>query len=183
MPDVVGLDYQQALRTGARDNLQNFNQKRFSIREDFTLLDLHGLGDHIVKVGAVMQLQHVRRAEDDQREPGLLVSRSTSRRTTRLRFPFQAQLGFGDPDLYAKNNQYGDLPPGRLGGQLVPHDQHRACAGTTRRDGMNNDYVTPAQRRTRSCSPFYGRQYFTDGTQRPALRQGLPAARRLRAGT
>ena len=49
-----GLDYEQALRTGGADSSQNFHQKVFSVREDFTVLDLHGWGDHTVKAGFIM---------------------------------------------------------------------------------------------------------------------------------
>ena len=44
VPGIVGQDYQNALRIGSTDNLQNFNQKRFSVRDDFTFFDLHGSG-------------------------------------------------------------------------------------------------------------------------------------------
>ncbi len=59
MPNAVGLDYQQALRAGSSENLQNFHQKRFFIRDDFSLLDLHGWGDHVVKAGSVINSQHL----------------------------------------------------------------------------------------------------------------------------
>ena len=50
---IVGQDYQNALRIGSTDNLQNFHQKRFSLRDDFTVLDFRAAGDHVVKIGAV----------------------------------------------------------------------------------------------------------------------------------
>jgi hypothetical protein len=71
-----GLDYEQALRTGGADSSQNFHQKVFSVREDFTVLDLHGWGDH-----PKGRLHHELRPGDVQRRSTptrLLVSRSAS---------------------------------------------------------------------------------------------------------
>ena len=145
VPNIVGQDYQQALRVGSGDNLQNFNQKRFYVRDDFTWLDLHGWGDHVVKVGAVFAANDY----DVQKTAfGIPVYRFRSDIPAGdpFAFPFEAQLGFGDPDLSLKNNQFG----------VYAQDDWTINSCLTANIGLrwdyesdmlNNDYVTPRPRR------------------------------------
>ena len=164
VPNIVGQDYQQALRIGSGDNLQNFNQKRFYVRDDFTWLDLHGWGDHVVKVGAVFAAN-----DYDVQKTGFGIPvyrfRSDIPAGDPFAFPFEAQLGFGDPDLSLKNNQFGiyaqddwTITP-RLTANIGLRWDYES-------DMLNNDYVTPALV-DQQLSPFFGPEFFTDGTDRP----------------
>src|SRR5713101_10138849 len=47
----VGLNYQGIVRIGGRDTEQNFNQKRTSLRDDFTTSAVQWRGSHAIKVG------------------------------------------------------------------------------------------------------------------------------------
>lgn len=160
-----GLDYEQALRTGGADSSQNFHQKVFSIREDFTVLDLHGWGDHTVKAGFVMNFDtyDVQKALNSNPVYSFHLDPVNN---IDYSFPYQALYGFGDPNLNAKNNQYG----------IYLQDDWAVNARLTiniglrwdyETDGMDNHYVTPANV-YQELSPFYAPSYFTDGTQRPA---------------
>ena len=166
VPNIVGQDYQQALRVGSSDNLQNFNQKRFYVRDDFTWLDLHGWGDHVVKVGAVFGHNEY----DVQKQfNGIPIYRFRSDipAGNPFAFPFEAQLGFGDPDLSQNNNQFG----------VYAQDDWTINSCLTvnlglrwdyESDMLNNDYVTPPDV-TATFEPHFGPDYFTDGNDRPAF--------------
>ncbi len=166
VPNIVGQDYQNALRVGSGDNLQNFNQKRFYIRDDFTWLDLHGWGDHVVKVGAVFAAN-----DYDVQRSGFAIPvyrfRSDIPADEPYAFPFEAQLGFGDTDLSQKNNQFG----------IYAQDDWTVTPRLTvnvglrwdyESDMLNNEYVTPPLV-VEQLSPFFGPEYFTDGEDRPAF--------------
>ena len=166
VPDIVGQDYQQALRVGSGDNLQNFNQKRFYVRDDFTWLDLHAWGDHVVKVGAVFAAN-----DYDVQKTGFEIPvyrfRSDIPAGEPFAFPFEAQLGFGDPDLSLKNNQFGvyaqddwTITP-RLTVNLGLRWDYES-------DMLNNDYVTPPLV-VEQLSPYFGPEFFTDGDDRPTF--------------
>ena len=82
-------------------------------------------------------------------------------------FPFEAQLGFGDPDLSLKNNQFG----------VYAQDDWTINSCLTvniglrwdyESDMLNNDYVTPALV-DQQLSPYFGPEFFTDGSQRPTF--------------
>jgi hypothetical protein len=164
VPNIVGQDYQQALRVGSGDNLQNFNQKRFYIRDDFTWIDLHGWGDHVVKVGGVFSAN-----DYDVQKTGFGIPvyrfRSDIPAGAPYAFPFEAQLGFGDPDVSLKNNQFG----------IYAQDDWTITQNLTvniglrwdyESDGLNNDYVTPPLV-VEQLSPYFGPEFFTDGNDRP----------------
>src|SRR5262245_8018949 len=167
VPNIVGLDYQQVLRAGSSDNLQNFHQKRFFVRDDFSLLDLHGWGNHVVKVGAVFNAN----TYDVQKNfNGIPVYRFRSDipADEPFAFPFEAALGFGDPDLSQKNNQFG----------VYAQDdwQVNSCLTVNlglrwdyETNGLNNDYITPPNV-VDQLSPFIPASYFTSGQDRPTFK-------------
>ncbi|MFY9551203.1 MAG: TonB-dependent receptor [Thermoanaerobaculia bacterium] len=170
VPGVVGRDYQQALRVGSSDNLQNFHQKRFSVRDDFTMLDLRGFGDHVVKIGAVFNAN----TYDVQKQfNGIPIYRFRPDipAGAPYGFPFEAALGFGNPDLSIKNNQFGIYlqDDWTINPQLTVNLGLRWDYETR---GLNNDYVTPALVRS-ELSPFFGPEFFTDGSNRPTYKNAF----------
>ena len=168
VPNIVGLDYQQALRAGSSDNLQNFHQKRFFIRDDFSLLDLHGWGNHVVKVGAVFNANTYDVQKNFNGIP-IYRFRSDIPADEPFAFPFEAALGFGDPDLSQKNNQFG---------VYVQDDwQVNSCLTFNlgvrwdyETNGLNNDYITPPQV-VSDFSPYFSPNYFTSGEDRPTYKK------------
>src|SRR5262245_31123442 len=167
VPNLVGLDYQQALRAGSSDNLQNFHQKRFFIRNDFSLLDLHGWGNHVVKVGAVFNANTYDVQKNFNGIP-IYRFRSDIPADEPFAFPFEAALGFGDPDLTQKNNQFG----------IYAQDdwQVNSCLTVNlglrwdyETNGLNNDYITPPNV-VDQLSPFFPASYFTSGEDRPTFK-------------
>lgn len=167
---IVGQDYQNALRIGSTDNLQNFHQKRFSIRDDFTFLDLHGLGDHVVKVGAVYN----NNTYDVQKQfNGIPIYRFRSDipAGSPFAFPFEASFGFGNPDLSLDNNQFGVYAQDdwTVNSRLTVNLGLRWDYET---NGLDNDYVTPALVRT-ELGNLFPSNFFTDGNDRPAYKNAF----------
>ena len=167
---IVGQDYQNALRIGSTDNLQNFNQKRFSVRDDFTVLDFRAAGDHVVKIGAVFSNNKY----DVQKEfNGIPVYRYRSDipAGAPFSFPFEASFGFGNPDLSLSNNQFGVYlqDDWTVNSRLTVNVGLRWDYET---NGLDNDYVTPALVRTELGSKFSS-DFFSDGNQRPSYKNAF----------
>jgi len=161
-PQLIGLNYEQVMRIGGGANHQNFNQKRFTLREDFSLLNIKGFGDHIVKMGAYGNWNHydVQKFQNDNPEFDFTSSISPD-----FSFPYQAFFGFGNPDLSTHNNQYGVYVQDdwTVNSRLTVNLGIRWDYET---DALNNHYVTP-QNVVDELSGKVPDGYFTDGTQRP----------------
>jgi hypothetical protein len=164
-PGQIGLNYEQVLRIGGGNNHQDFNQKRLTLREDFSLLSLKGLGDHIVKAGAYVNANRydVQKFQNDNPEFDFTSSISPD-----FSFPYQAFYGFGNPDISAHNNEYGVYAQDdwTVNSRLTVNLGIRWDYET---DQLNNGYVTPAK----VVSELSGKVpagYFTDGTQRPGYK-------------
>jgi len=170
VPGIVGLDYQNALRIGSTDNLQNIHQKRFSVRDDFTLLDLRGFGDHVMKIGAVFSNGKY----DVQKQfNGIPIYRFRSDipAGAPFAFPFEASFGFGNPDLSLSNNQYGVY----LQDDWTVNSRLTVNAGLRwdyETNGLDNDYVTPALVRSELGNQFPS-DFFTDGSNRPSYKNAF----------
>jgi hypothetical protein len=164
-PGQIGLNYEQVLRIGGGSNHQDFDQRRFTFREDFTLLDLKGAGNHVVKTGAYINVNNynVHKFQNDNPEFDFTSSISPD-----FSFPYQAFFGFGNPDISAHNNQYGVYAQDdwTVNTRLTVNLGIRWDYET---DQLNNSYVTPAN----VISELSGKvppDYFTDGSQRSSYK-------------
>lgn len=162
-PSLIGQNFENVLQIGGGSNHQDFNQKRFTVREDFSVLNLRALGDHVVKSGAYVNANNydVRKYQDDN--PIFDYSSSIS---PDFSMPYQAFYGFGNPSIAAHNNQYGVYVQDdwSVNSRLTVNIGLRWDYET---DQLNNSYVTPAN----VVSELTGKvpaNYFTDGTQRPS---------------
>jgi hypothetical protein len=167
---IIGQDFQNALRIGSTDNLQNINQKRFSIRNDFTLLDIRAAGDHVVKVGVI----YSHNKYDVQKQFfGIPIYRYRSDipAGSPYAFPFEAQFGFGNPDLSITNNQFGTYVQDdwTINPQLTVNIGLRWDVES---NGLNNKYVTPALV-VSELSDRYSSDFFTNGSDRPAYKNAF----------
>jgi hypothetical protein len=158
-PNLPGRNYDQTLRIGGNSDTQDFHQKRFSIREDFSLLNIHAAGDHVIKAGGVVNFNKydVRKL---QRGNPLFEFRPD----LGYDVPFQAFYGVGNPDLSTDNTAYG----------VYIQDDWTASPRLTvnvgirwdyETDMLNNDFVTPEQVRT-DLEGFIPDRYFTNGNDR-----------------
>jgi Carboxypeptidase regulatory-like domain/TonB dependent receptor/TonB-dependent Receptor Plug Domain len=155
-PNLVGRNYLNTLRIGGNSDTQDFHQKRFSIREDFSLLNIHAAGDHVVKAGAVVSFSKydVRKL---QRGNPLFEFRADLGYDQ----PFQAFYGVGNPDLSTDNDAYG----------LYVQDDWTASPRLTvnvgirwdyETDMLDNDFVTSPEVRA-NLTGLIPDRYFSNG--------------------
>ena len=161
--NVARENYFGALLIGGGNNNQNFIQKRFTVREDFSFLGFHMGGDHVLKAGVVANFSKYD-VHKFQEVPPTFNFRSDEQ----FAFPFEAHYGVGNPDLSASNNEYGVYvqddwtPTSRLTVNIGLRWDYET-------DMLNNNYVTPAavRQNLQGIVPDY---FFTDGSQRPAYK-------------
>jgi Carboxypeptidase regulatory-like domain/TonB dependent receptor-like, beta-barrel len=155
-PDLVGQNYIDIVRIGGNSDTQDFHQKRFAIREDFSLLGLQAAGDHIVKFGGVVNFSKYDVSKTQRGNPLFEF-----RRDIGYDFPFQAFYGVGNPDLSTDNNAYG----------LYVQDDWTVSSRLTinagirwdyETDMLNNDYVTPPEVRA-NLTGLVPDKYFSNG--------------------
>jgi hypothetical protein len=159
-PGIIGENFDGLLRIGGRDTEQNFEQKRFSIREDATFYDLFGNNQHTVKGGLVVNFADYSVQKFFTANP-IFVYRSAEN----YAFPFEARYGAGNPDLSASNTQFGIY----VQDDWIPMDRLTISLGIRwdyETDELNNDYVTPQNVRDAADDFVDPDRYFTDGNQR-----------------
>jgi hypothetical protein len=161
-PSIIGQDYENVIRIGGQDSSQNFHQKVFSVREDFTLLDLHGFGDHVVKAGVIANFAKYDVQKLFTLDPVYSYNEGI---VGTWDFPYQARYGFGNPDLSSSNNQYGIYlqDDWAVNSRLTVNVGLRWDYET---NGLDNTYITPPSVYN-ALKDFYPASYFTDGNQRP----------------
>lgn len=161
--DVIRRNYFGALLVGGGNNNQNFHQKRFTLREDFSFLGLRLAGDHVLKAGVVANFSKYDVSKRQEVPPTF-----NFRSDENFAFPFEARYGVGNPDLSASNNEYGVY----VQDDWTPTSRLTVNVGLRwdyETDMLNNDYVTPASVRS-NLQGIVPDQFFTDGSQRPAYK-------------
>jgi hypothetical protein len=165
-PGLVGQNYEQLMRIGGKDTFQNFNQQRYEIRDDFTMMGVRWAGEHTLKGGLYFAYLKYNVTKTLYGNP-VYNYRYNTYITTPGDMPYNAQYGVGNPDLSATNNQFGVYVQDdwRVNSRLSAYIGLRWDFET---DELNNDYVTPANI-VKGLSSTYPSNYFTDGTQRPVF--------------
>lgn len=160
-PQLIGKNYEGLIRIGGRDTTQDFLQRRISLRNDFSLLNLRWHGPHLVKVGANLDFLNYDVSKQFNGNPLFVFKADVGG----LAFPAEARYGVGNPDLSATNKQFGVYAQDDW--NVTPRLQlNLGVRWDFETDMVNNDYVTPPEVRA-AFSPFFSSNYFTDGTDRP----------------
>ena len=174
--EKVGVRYTGVLKVGGRSTMQDFDQRRLSLRNDYTHTVGNLFGDHVFKVGGNADL-----LDYDVIRPLNGNPEYVFQATNNWAFPWTAAAGFGDPNLSAKNRQIGLYaqddwaPTRRLSLNLGVRWDYET-------DMVNNDWVTPdsvraavnAYRATLTCNGSDPKReqlcdpspYFSDGNDR-----------------
>ena len=174
--EKVGIRYSGVMKVGGRSTMQDMDQRRLSLRNDYTHTVANLGGDHVFKVGGNLDF-----LEYDVIQPLNGNPEYVFQATNNWAFPWTAAAGFGDPNVGAKNRQFGVFvqddwtPTPRLALNLGVRWDYET-------DMVNNDWVTPdsviaavnAYRGTLACNGSDPKReqlcdpapYITDGNDR-----------------
>jgi hypothetical protein len=135
--ETVGLNYQGIIRIGGRDTEQRFTQQRLSLRNDITRSGFQLAGEHVVKAGASLDFLSYEGVKFFTGNPVFEF-----RLADNYLRPFQARVGFGDPQQEADNTQFGIYlqDDWQVSDRLVLNLGVRWDVETNM---INNDFVTP----------------------------------------
>ncbi len=163
-------------RIGSNLSIQDFTQKRLGFRDDITYTGFHAAGDHVLKLGATVDLLTYDVIKRNDETPHFFYADTVPRSGRALAFnfrnPYQLNWQFGNPGLKKNNQQIGAYvqddwsPTQRLTlnlGVRWDFETHM----------LNYDYVTPQAVRdtirmynNQLFFPIDTLQYFTNGSQR-----------------
>ncbi|HEV7387132.1 MAG TPA: carboxypeptidase regulatory-like domain-containing protein [Gemmatimonadaceae bacterium] len=135
---TVGQNYFGLLRIGGKDTDQDFQQNRFTLRDDVTRGAVSLGGEHTLKMGAGVDFLSYTGTKFFVGNPVFNFRRAPENWAT----PFEAQTGFGDPTIKKNNVQFGGYVQDdwSISRALVLNLGLRWDAETNM---INNDYVTP----------------------------------------
>ncbi|MEJ7809856.1 MAG: TonB-dependent receptor [Gemmatimonadaceae bacterium] len=150
---TIGRNYFGIIRIGGRDTEQRFTQNRISLRNDVTRAGVQLAGDHVFKGGASVDLLKYEGVKYFVSNPVF-----NFRREENYLRPFEAQFGFGDPNVSANNTQVGAYVQDdwTISRRLVLNLGVRWDVETNM---INNDYVTPQQIRDSLSGPLRSRLF------------------------
>jgi hypothetical protein len=105
-PDLVGLNYEGVIRIGGNSTTQKFDQKRIELRDDYNPPTFQAGGDHSLQFGGNLDLlrYNVDKSLSGNPQYDFRIDPAND-----LSFdqPYQAEFGFGDPNLSVNNQEYG----------------------------------------------------------------------------
>lgn len=136
--NVIGQNYFGLLRIGGKDTDQDFQQNRFTLRDDISRGGISFGGDHAFKAGAGVDFLSYKGTKFFVGNPVFNFRRAPENWAT----PFEAITGFGDPTIKTNNVQFGGYiqDDWSVSRALVLNLGIRWDAETNM---INNDYVTP----------------------------------------
>jgi Carboxypeptidase regulatory-like domain/TonB dependent receptor-like, beta-barrel len=159
-PDIIGENFQGLLRIGGRDTEQFMVQQRVSVRNDFSQF-LKWYGSHTTKIGGIVSVADYDFTKLFNGNPLF-----TYRGDISWDFPASANFGSGNPDLNARNYQFGIFAQDdwAIGPRLT---LNLGLRWDYESDMLNNGYVTPENVRAATAPFVDNARYFTDGDDRP----------------
>jgi hypothetical protein len=105
-PDLVGLNYEGVFRAGGNSTTQKFDQKRVELRDDYNLPTFQAGGDHSLQLGGNLDLLRYNVNKSLTGNPQYDFRNDPTNGFT-FAEPYQAEFGFGNPNLSANNQEYG----------------------------------------------------------------------------
>ncbi|HEY0556384.1 MAG TPA: TonB-dependent receptor [Thermoanaerobaculia bacterium] len=105
-PDLVGLNYEGVIRAGGNSTTQKFDQKRVELRDDYSLPTFQAGGDHSLQIGGNLDLMRYNVDKSLSGNPQFDFRNDPANGFTFAQ-PYQAEFGFGNPNLSVNNQEYG----------------------------------------------------------------------------
>jgi outer membrane receptor protein involved in Fe transport len=104
-PDLVGLNYEGVIRLGGSPTTQKFDQRRLELRDDYNFT-AQAAGDHSFQVGGNFDSLRYDVNKSQNANPVFNFRNDPANGRT-FDQPYEAQYGFGNPELKANNQEYG----------------------------------------------------------------------------
>src|SRR4051812_7539767 len=140
-PDLVGLNFEGVIRLGGNSTTQKFDQRRIELRDDYSLAVTEWHGDHNFQVGA--NVDDLRYSIDKSLNGNPQFNfRNDPANGFTFNQPFEAQFGFGNPNLTVSNKEYGIYGQDNWTTSRLTISLGLRWDYETKQ--LDNDYVTPA---------------------------------------
>jgi len=171
-PSAVNSDtplqnYFGVISIGGKDTTQRFEQRRLELRDKYTTAAFKWMGDHTLEAGGNLDFMHYDVTKCQDCNP-IFNFRFSPPDHQDFSFPFEAFIGFGNPNLSTSNNEYGVfvqdgwVPTPRLNLNLGIRWDYET-------NGIDKNYVTPANIRT-GLAGKVDSSYFSTGTERKSFK-------------
>jgi hypothetical protein len=165
-PDLVGLNYEGVIRLGGSSTIQKFDQRRIELRDDYNFT----MGNHGFQVGGNLDLlkYHINKTQNGN---PVFNFRNDPAHGFTFDQPFEAQFGFGNPNLSISNREYG------VYGQDTWTVNPRLTVTLGLRwdyesNQLDSSYVTPANIAA-ALAGKVNSSYFSTGSQRDPLKDAF----------
>ncbi|CAN5787703.1 hypothetical protein BH20GEM1_BH20GEM1_10570 [soil metagenome] len=169
-PDEPGLRFEGPLDIwlGGSSTEQDFIQDRISLRDDITYTLPDWNGSHVLKGGAYVDFLNYDITKRQLGNPQFFF-----RQDENFEIPYRAEMGLGNPDLSASNEQVGLF----VQDDWSPSDRLLLNLGIRwdyETNMLNNNWVTPDSVRQEMAQFLSSEQqanYFTDGADRDGYKK------------
>jgi outer membrane receptor protein involved in Fe transport len=102
-PNLVGQNFEGVIRIGGNSTEQDFEQRRIELRDDYNFAPI---GPHSIQVGGNLDRMHYEVTKFLTGNPVYNYRNDPANGITFAQ-PFEAQFGFGNPNLSISNQEYG----------------------------------------------------------------------------
>ena len=161
------LNYFGVINIGGKDTTQRFDQRRIELRDKYTTAAFKWMGDHTLDVGGNADFMHYDITKCQDCNP-IFNFRFNPGDHEDFSFPFEAFVGFGNPNLSTSNNEYGVYV--QDGWVVNPRlNLNLGLRWDYETDMIDKNYVTPANIRT-ALAGKVDPSYFSTGSERDSYK-------------
>lgn len=152
---------------GGKDTTQRFTQRRIELRDKYTSAAFKWMGNHTLEAGGNADWMHYDVTKCFDCNP-IFNFRVSPADKEDYSFPFEAFIGFGNPNLKASNSEYGIY--GQDNWVVNEHlNLNLGLRWDYESNQIDKNYVTPANIR-QALSGVLPSSYFSTGSEREAYK-------------
>ncbi|HYU25324.1 MAG TPA: TonB-dependent receptor [Thermoanaerobaculia bacterium] len=160
-------NYFGVISIGGKDTTQRFEQRRIELRDKYTTAAFKWMGDHTLEAGGNVDWMHYDITKCFDCNP-IFNFRVNPNDKEDFSFPFEAFIGFGDPNLKTSNNEYGIFV--QDGWVVTPRlNLNLGVRWDFESNMIDKSYVTPANIRT-ALAGKVDASYFSTGSERDSYK-------------
>jgi outer membrane receptor for ferrienterochelin and colicin len=164
---VPALNYFGVINIGGKDTTQRFDQRRIELRDKYTTAAFKWRGDHTLEAGGNLDFMHYDITKCQDCNP-IFNFQYDPANNQDYSFPFEAFVGFGNPNLSTANNEYGLFV--QDGWVVNPRlNLNLGLRWDYETNMIDKNYVTPAAIRT-ALAGKVDPSYFSTGSERESYK-------------